>query len=39
MGRGQNLGGYGIGFYGWGLGLGIALGSIATLAFLPLFWW
>ncbi|WP_407933960.1 hypothetical protein [Aquibacillus rhizosphaerae] len=39
------LGGYGYGFYGpyggygAGLGWGVALGSIATLAFLPLFFW
>lgn len=27
------------GSYGWGLGAGIALGTIATLAFLPFFGW
>ncbi len=36
-------GGYGIGYYGgwgWGgFGLGIALGAIATIAFLPFFFW
>ncbi|MCT2537776.1 hypothetical protein NC661_12500 [Aquibacillus koreensis] len=40
----SNLGGYGYGFYrpwgfGAGLGWGVALGSIATLAFLPFFFW
>ncbi|MBP1969472.1 hypothetical protein J2Z83_001576 [Virgibacillus natechei] len=34
---GKSLGGFGFGF--WGLGAGIALGSIATLALLPFFFW
>lgn len=25
--------------WGWGFGAGIALGAIASLAFLPFFWW
>ncbi len=40
LGYGTNLGGFGYGWYGrWGLGFGagVALGSIATLALLPLF--
>lgn len=39
---GRNLGGLGYGYYGgwgWGFGAGIALGAIATLAFLPFFFW
>ncbi|SHM71347.1 hypothetical protein [Gracilibacillus kekensis] len=45
LGPNRGMGGYGIGYYGyrrgypWGLGLGIALGAIATIAFLPLFFW
>lgn len=44
MGRGQSFGGYSYGWgWGWrpGLGLatGFALGAIASLAFLPFFWW
>ncbi|CQR46002.1 hypothetical protein BN1058_00245 [Paraliobacillus sp. PM-2] len=41
----SNLGGYGYGFWGpyWGprpgFGWGVAFGSIATLALLPLFLW
>ncbi|WP_369974631.1 hypothetical protein [Paraliobacillus sp. X-1268] len=37
----NNLGGYGYGFWGPGAGFGwgVALGSIATLAVLPLFFW
>ncbi|MFB1049787.1 hypothetical protein [Paraliobacillus sp. JSM ZJ581] len=41
----SNLGGYGYGYWGpyWGprpgFGWGVALGSIATLALLPLFFW
>ncbi|WP_186578657.1 hypothetical protein [Aquibacillus kalidii] len=41
----RNLGGYGYGYYrrpyGYrpGFGWGVALGSIATLALLPFFWW
>ncbi|SER27660.1 hypothetical protein SAMN04487944_102183 [Gracilibacillus ureilyticus] len=45
--EGNRPGGYGIGYYGyrpyggypWGLGVGIALGAIATIAFLPFFFW
>lgn len=43
--RRKNLGGFGYGFYGpgyggyGGFGYGIALGSIATLALLPWFFW
>ncbi|MFC4402644.1 hypothetical protein [Gracilibacillus xinjiangensis] len=44
---GNQMGGYGIGYYGYGpgyygrrgLGIGIALGAIATIAFLPFFFW
>ncbi|KAB8137524.1 hypothetical protein F9U64_08995 [Gracilibacillus oryzae] len=44
---GNRVGGYGIGYYGYGpyggygrgLGIGIALGAIATIAFLPFFFW
>lgn len=47
FGRQRNLGGFGYGFrYGYGFGgrgfafgLGIALGSIATFALLPFFFW
>ncbi|GAE92104.1 hypothetical protein JCM21714_1085 [Gracilibacillus boraciitolerans JCM 21714] len=46
LGQNRGLGGYGYGYYGyrrgypWGLGLGIALGAIATIAFLPpFFFW
>ncbi|GGM41970.1 hypothetical protein GCM10011351_30070 [Paraliobacillus quinghaiensis] len=37
----SNLGGYGYGFWGPGAGFGwgLALGSIATLAILPFFFW
>ena len=43
----RNLGGFGYGYYGgyrpWGFGFGfatgIALGAIATLAFIPFFFW
>lgn len=36
--RDKDLGGFGYGWYGYpGFGAGIALGSIATLALLPLF--
>jgi hypothetical protein len=37
----KNYGGFGYGF-GWGLGgfgIGFGLGAIASLAFLPGFWW
>ncbi|MDQ0272307.1 hypothetical protein [Cytobacillus purgationiresistens] len=34
---GRNYGGYG--YWGWGFGAGFAFGAIATLAFLPLFFW
>lgn len=37
MGRPRNLGGFGYG--GWGWGSGIALGFIASLALLSLFFW
>ncbi|HHY71813.1 MAG TPA: hypothetical protein GX497_00995 [Bacillus bacterium] len=45
FGGGRNLGGFGFGFWRpWGFGvaafgIGVAFGSIATLAFLPFFWW
>ncbi|UOQ87353.1 hypothetical protein [Gracilibacillus salinarum] len=47
FGGNNRMGGYGIGYYGGGyggygrggFGLGIALGAIATIAFLPLFFW
>ena len=43
LGRTGNLGGLGYGFWGprwgWGFGAGLALGSIATIALLPLFFW
>ncbi|WP_044748446.1 hypothetical protein [Bacillus alveayuensis] len=47
LGRNRRLGGFGLGYYGgygWGgfglgFGLGIAFGAIATLAFLPFFFW
>ncbi|WP_058308934.1 hypothetical protein [Gracilibacillus massiliensis] len=45
FGQNRGMGGYGMGYYGyrpgyrWGLGVGIALGAIATIAFLPLFFW
>lgn len=40
----RNYGGYGYPYYGysgwgWGFGWGIALGAIAALAFIPLFFW
>jgi hypothetical protein len=41
----RNYGGYGYPYYrgyggwGWGFGFGVALGAIATLAFLPLIFW
>ncbi|GAA5416052.1 hypothetical protein Pryu01_01084 [Paraliobacillus ryukyuensis] len=37
----SNLGGYGYGFWGVGpgFGWGVAFGAIATLAFLPFFFW
>lgn len=44
----RNLGGFGYGFWGprwgwgWGVagfGIGVAFGAIATLAFLPWFFW
>ncbi|WP_212972796.1 hypothetical protein [Bacillus sp. J14TS2] len=35
---GSNYGGYGYGWgWGWGFGWGVALGAIATLAFIPFF--
>ncbi|WP_019153640.1 hypothetical protein [Robertmurraya massiliosenegalensis] len=44
FGGGRNFGGYGYGYYGggfggggWGFGWGIALGTIAALAFIPFF--
>lgn len=43
LGSSRNLGGFGYGWYGYpgygypGFGAGIALGAIATLALLPLF--
>ena len=38
LSRTRNLGGFSYGWYGYpGFGAGIALGSIATLALLPLF--
>ncbi|MRH43449.1 hypothetical protein GH741_12250 [Aquibacillus halophilus] len=44
LNRPSNLGGFSYGVYGpgygyGGLGWGVALGSIATLALLPLFFW
>jgi len=39
LGRPRNLGGYGYGGWGWGWGAGIALGFIASLAVLSLFFW
>ncbi|KRG11412.1 hypothetical protein [Lederbergia galactosidilytica] len=37
LGR-SNYGGYGYGWgWGWGFGWGVALGAIATLAFIPFF--
>jgi hypothetical protein len=47
LGRPRNLGGYGYGYRygyrygygGWGWGAGIALGFIASLAVLSLFFW
>jgi hypothetical protein len=41
MGRPRNLGGFGYGGWGWGWGwgAGIALGTIASLAVLSLFFW
>ncbi|MFD1040215.1 hypothetical protein ACFQ3N_17720 [Virgibacillus byunsanensis] len=41
IGHTRSLGGFGYGFYGgFGrFGLGLALGSIATLALLPFFFW
>ncbi|MBM7572624.1 hypothetical protein [Aquibacillus albus] len=40
----RGLGGYGFGYwgpygYGPGFGVGVAFGAIATLAFLPFFFW
>jgi hypothetical protein len=37
--RPRNLGGFGYGGWGWGWGAGIALGSIASIALLSLFFW
>ena len=39
LGRPRNLGGFGYGGWGWGCGAGIALGFIASLAVLSLFFW
>ena len=39
LGGPRNLGGYGYGGWGWGWGAGIALGFIASLAVLSLFFW
>jgi len=41
IGRPRNLGGFGYGGWGWGWGwgAGIALGFIASLAVLSLFFW
>ncbi|SDC37008.1 hypothetical protein SAMN05421663_102218 [Terribacillus halophilus] len=42
LGRSRNLGGFGYGGYGygggWGFGWGVALGAIAGIALLSLFW-
>jgi hypothetical protein len=41
-GGGRNLGGFGLGFYGypgWGWGFGIALAAIAGIALAGLFFW
>jgi hypothetical protein len=37
----RNYGGYGYGWgwdWGWGFGAGLAIGAIASLAFIPFFW-
>lgn len=45
IGRSPSFGGFGYGFFGpgygyrRGLGLGIALGAIGTIALLPFFYW
>ncbi|WP_026568300.1 hypothetical protein [Bacillus sp. UNC41MFS5] len=39
IGRPRNLGGFGYGGWGWGWGAGIALGFIASLAVISLFFW
>nr|WP_310361563.1 hypothetical protein [Neobacillus drentensis] len=39
LGRPRNLGGFGYGGWGWGWGAGIALGFIASVAVLSLFFW
>lgn len=41
LGPSRNLGGFGFGGWGWGWGwgAGIALGAIASLAVLSLFFW
>ncbi|CDQ40400.1 MULTISPECIES: hypothetical protein [Virgibacillus] len=41
LGRQGGLGGFGIGWYGYGSGFGwgVAFGAIATLAVLPFFFW
>lgn len=45
LGRTPSFGGFSYGYYGgrrwgwgWGFGAGIALGAIASLAFIPFFW-
>ncbi|MFP7170734.1 hypothetical protein [Terribacillus sp. 7520-G] len=42
LGRSRNLGGFGYGGWGygggWGFGWGVALGAIAGIALLSLFW-
>ncbi|MDQ0157581.1 hypothetical protein [Robertmurraya andreesenii] len=40
LARRRNLGGFGYGFgWGWGWGFGIAIGAIAAIGLLSLFWW
>ncbi len=34
----RGYGGYGYWGWGWGFGAGVAIGAIATLAFIPFFW-
>ena len=38
--RPRNLGGFGLGYWGFGFGWGIAIGAIVGLALIsPFFWW